>query len=169
MKADTGGAKAMESATSIPVPDPVARAREFLTARRIALVGFSRNPKDFSRVLDAEFRRLGIDVVPVHPSATEVDGRRCFARVSDIAPPVEGALVLVPATQAEAVALDCLDAGVRRIWFHRGAGPGSASPAAVALCDARGVEPVVNLCPFMAISGAGWLHRLHGWLRRRKL
>jgi len=160
---------ALESATSIPMPGPISRAREFLTARRIALVGFSRNPKDFSRVLDGEFRRLGIDVVPVHPSAAEVDGRRCFPRVADIVPPVDGAFILVPAAKAEAVALDCLDAGVRRIWFHRGGGPGSGSPEAMALCRARGVTPVSDLCPFMVISGASWPHRLHGWFRRRKL
>jgi predicted CoA-binding protein len=160
---------AVESATSIPMPGPISRAREFLTSRRIALVGFSRNPKDFSRVLDGEFRRLGIEVVPVHPSAAEVDGRRCFPRVADIAPPVDGALILVPAAKAEAVALDCLDAGLRRIWFHRGGGPGSASPEAIALCIARGVTPVSDLCPFMVISGASWPHRLHGWFRHRKL
>jgi predicted CoA-binding protein len=160
---------ALESATSIPMPGPISRAREFLTSRRIALVGFSRNPKDFSRVLDGEFRRLGIEVVPVHPSEAEVDGRRCFPRVADIAPPVDGALILVPAASAEGVALDCLDAGVRRIWFHRGGGPGSGSPEAVALCRARGVAPVSDLCPFMVISGASWPHRLHGWFRVRKL
>jgi predicted CoA-binding protein len=157
---------ATRSATSVTPPDPRAGAREFLTSRRIALVGFSRNPKDFSRVLDLAFRRLGIEVVPVHPSATEADGRRCFPRVSDIHPPVDGAFVLVPAAQAEAVVRDCLDGGVRRIWLHRGGGPGSSSPQALSLCAARGVEPVTNLCPFMVIPGAGWPHRLHGWLRR---
>ena len=158
---------ALESATSIPMPGPISRAREFLTSRRIALVGFSRNPKDFSRVLDGEFRRLGIDVVPVHASAAEVDGRRCFPRVADIVPPVDGAFILVPAAKAEAVAQDCLDAGVRRIWFHRGGGPGSGSPEAMALCRARGVTPVSDLCPFMVISDTGWPHRLHGWFRLR--
>jgi hypothetical protein len=33
---------------------------------------------------------------------------------------------------------------------------------------ARGVNPISNLCPLMVIQGAGWPHRLHGWLRRRK-
>jgi predicted CoA-binding protein len=153
-----------------PVPTgPLARAREFLASRRIALVGFSRNPKDFSRALDAAFRNLGVEVVPVHPSATELDGRRCFPRVSDIDPPVDGALVVVPSAHAEAVVRDCLDAGLRRIWLHRGGGPGSASPEALALCALRGVDPVANLCPFMVIPGAAWPHRLHGWVRRRSL
>ncbi len=141
--------------------------REFLASRRLALVGFSRNPKDFSRMLDAELRARGYDVVPVHPDAAEIDGRRAFPRVSAAEPPVEAALVLVPPQAALAVVRDCLDAGVRRIWLHRGAGRGSASPEAVALCAGSGVEPVVDLCPLMALPGAGWAHRLHGWWRRR--
>jgi predicted CoA-binding protein len=145
--------------------DPLAPARDFLSSRRVAVVGLSRNPRDFSRVLDAALRKHGIEVVPVHPEAVEVDGRPCFARVGDISPPVEGALLLVPPAQAESVVRDCLDAGVRRIWFHRGGGRGSSSPEALALCAERGVNPVANLCPFMVLPGVGWPHRLHGWLR----
>ncbi len=139
--------------------------QEFLSSRRIALVGFSRNPKDFSRMLDAQFRERGYDVVPVHPEAAELDGRKAYPRVGAIESPVDAALVLVPPTMAEAVARDCLDAGVRRIWFHRGGGKGSASPEAVALCTTRGVTPIQDLCPMMALPGASWPHRLHGWFR----
>jgi predicted CoA-binding protein len=143
------------------------QVQEFLSSRRIALVGFSRDPKDFSRMLDRELRQRGHEVVPVHPAAEEIDGRKAFPRVGAIQPPVEAALVLVPPAQAEGVVRDCLDAGVRRIWLHRGAGKGSASPEALALCTARGVVPVSDLCPMMALGGASWPHRLHGWFRRR--
>jgi predicted CoA-binding protein len=139
--------------------------QEFLASRRIALVGFSRTPKDFSRMLDAQFRARGYEVVPVHPEGGERDGRFCFPRVSAIEPAVDAALVIVPSSLAEAVVRDCLDAGVRRIWFHRGAGKGSASPEALALCMSRGVTPVADLCPLMALPGTSWPHRLHGWFR----
>ncbi len=141
--------------------------KEFLASRRIALVGFSRNPKDFSRMLDAQLRERGYEVVPVHPEGGERDGRRAFPRVSAIEPPVEGALLLVPPALAESVVRDCLDAGLRRIWFHRGGGKGSASQEALALCKARGVTPVQDLCPMMVLPGASWPHRLHGWFRAR--
>lgn len=142
-----------------------ANVQGFLSARRVALVGHSRDSKDFSRRLDDELRGRGYDVVPVHPDGGERDGRTCFRTVGEIRPPVDAALVLVPPARAESVARDCLDAGVRHVWFHRGGGPGSASPAALALCASRGVEPVVDLCPMMVLPGAGWIHRLHGWFR----
>jgi uncharacterized protein len=141
--------------------------QEFLSSRRIALVGFSRNPKDFSRMLDAQLRERGYEVVPVQPEATELDGRRVFPRVGAVEPPVEAALLLVPPAQAEAVVRDCLEAGVHRVWFHRGGGKGSASPEAISLCRSAGVEPVLDLCPMMALPGASWPHRLHGWWRNR--
>jgi predicted CoA-binding protein len=141
--------------------------QEFLSSRRIALVGFSRNPRDFSRMLDAQFRERGYEVVPVHPESVELDGRRAFPRVGAIDPAADAALVMVPPSLAKTVVLDCLDAGVRRIWLHRGAGQGSASPEALDLCTSRGVTAVVNLCPMMVLPGASWPHRLHGWFRTR--
>jgi predicted CoA-binding protein len=141
-------------------------ARAFLAARRIAVVGVSRDPKEFSRYVFRELAQRGLDVVPVNPALVEAEGKRAFARVQDVKPAAEAALVLAPAARAEEVVRDCVAAGVRRIWFHRGGGPGSASPPALALCRERGVAVIEGLCPFMALSGAGFPHRVHGFFRR---
>jgi predicted CoA-binding protein len=148
-------------------PSSLEDARTFLRARRIALVGAARDEKDFSRMILKELVRRGYDVVPVNPAAAEVAGRRAFPRVSDVAPPPDAALVMTPAARAEEVARDCAAAGVREIWFHRGAGPGAASPEALALCARSGMHTVRDLCPFMALEGAGFPHRVHAFLRRR--
>jgi predicted CoA-binding protein len=143
-------------------------ARALLASGRIAVVGVSRNPKDFSRMVFGELSRRGLDVVPVNPVLVEVDGRRAFARVRDVAPPPDAALLMVPPARAEEAVRDCLAAGVRRIWFHRGAGAGSASAEALAACLEVGVVPVQGLCPFMVLPHAAFLpHGLHGWFRRR--
>lgn len=145
----------------------VQAAASFLELKRFALVGASRSPKDFSRVLLKELLGRGYDVVPVNPAAQEIEGRRAFARIADVTPPVQGALLLVPPAQAERAAREALDAGARHVWFHRGGGLGAATPEAVALCRAMGVTPVTDLCPFMMLPGAGWFHRLHGHFRKR--
>ena len=62
--------------------------RVFMGQKRLAIVGVSRNPQDFTRVLFREFLKQGYDVIPVNPNATEVEGRKCFARVGDINPGV---------------------------------------------------------------------------------
>ena len=146
---------------------PLDRARAFLAAKRIAVVGVSRNEKDFSRAVFRELLRRGHDVVPVNPALTEVEGRRAWAAVSQIAPPVEAVLVLTPPSATVAVVRDAIRASVRKVWLHRGAGAGSGTPEALAVCEADGVEAVHDLCPFMAFPDAGLLHRAHGFFRRR--
>jgi predicted CoA-binding protein len=147
-------------------PSSLEEARAFLVARRIAVVGVSRNEKDFSRMVLRELARRGLDVVPVNPALAEAEGRRCFARVQDVAPPADAALLLTPPARTEAVLRDCLAAGVRRVWLHQGAGPGAATPAALSLCAAAGIEAVHGLCPFMALPDAGFPHRVHHFFRR---
>jgi uncharacterized protein len=141
------------------------RARQFLAHRRIAVVGAARDEHDFSRGVMRELRKRGYDVVPVNPAADELDGQRCFASVADVSPPVEAALVMTPPAIAAAVVEDCARAGVRAVWLHRGTGPGAASPEALEVCRANAIEPVADLCPYMALPGAGVMHRLHGMVR----
>jgi len=70
--------------------------QDCLSRKRLAFVGVSRSEKDFTRTLFREFVRRGYDPIPVHPEAAEIQGRRCYARVQHIDPPVEWALIAVP-------------------------------------------------------------------------
>jgi predicted CoA-binding protein len=49
----------------------MATVQEFLSQKRLAVVGLSRQPKDFSRALFHALRDQGYDVVPVNPEAEE--------------------------------------------------------------------------------------------------
>jgi predicted CoA-binding protein len=141
--------------------------REFLALQRIALVGVSRDARDFSRSLFRELRERGYDVVPVNPAAEEIEGSRCYARVSDVTPRADGALVLTKAALAAEVVRDCAAAGINRVWlFQGGPGAGAVSEEAVAAGRAASMKIVAGECPFMFLEGGAWIHRAHGWLRR---
>lgn len=144
-------------------------AQEFLLHGRIALVGVSRAEKDLSRVVLRELLSRGYEVVPVSLHLETAEGRACFRRVTDISPPVEAALLMTPRDQTDAVVQDCVAAGVKIVWMHRGAGAGSATYPAIDACQKNGIVVVTDLCPFMALPSAGWPHRLHGFFRRRTL
>jgi len=83
-----------------------------------------------------------------------------------VSPAVDGALLMTPPAATEQVVRDCVEAGVARVWMHRGAGRGAVSPAAVAFCRERGIAVVEGACPFMFLPGAGLVHRAHGALAR---
>lgn len=139
---------------------------DFLACKRLAMVGVSRNPKDFSAGLFRELCERGYDVVPVNPLAEEVEGRRCFSHMQDIQPQVEAALLMTPPAVTEAVAKDCVEAGIRRLWMYRAGGPGSVSAKAVEVCKQSGVDVVAGECPYMFLPGTKGVHRWHGWLRK---
>ena len=137
---------------------------DFLAQKRIAMVGLSRDRKDFSVMLFEELSKRGYDVVPVNPSAPELWGRHCFARVQDIQPPVDGALLMTSANVTDSVVSDCAEAGIRRVWMYRAAGQGAVSQKAVEFCRERGIEVVPGECPYMFMPANGF-HRIHGFVR----
>jgi len=139
---------------------------QFLSHRRFAAVGVSRNPKDFTRVVVGEFEQCGYEVVPVNPGASEINGQPCFARVQDVNPPVSAVLLLTPPAMTEQVVQDCHAAGVTHVWMYRGGGVGAVSNAAVAYCDERGIEVIAGECPLMFLPNPGFPHRVHGLIRK---
>src|SRR6266496_4146832 len=61
--------------------------QDFLGQKRLAVVGVSRQPKDFSLALFRELRKRGYEAVPVNPATEEIDEQPCFARLQAIHPP----------------------------------------------------------------------------------
>lgn len=139
---------------------------DFLAQKRIAMVGISREPRSFSVLLFEELCRRGYDVVPVNPNIPNVQGHRCFARLQDIQPPVEAALLMTSPAVTDAVVLDCAAAGITRIWMYRAAGDGAVSAKAVTFCLDHGMKVVPGECPFMFLPTSSGIHRLHGFIRK---
>ncbi len=142
-----------------------AQINEFLQQKRIAVVGVSRNPGDFTRKLYEEFQRRGYELVPVNPAITDLAGTKCYSSVRDVQP-VSAALLLTAPEISERVAEDCIAAGVRHIWMYRAIGQGAVSSKAVQLCREQGINVIAGECPFMFLPDTGFVHRVHGWVRR---
>ena len=143
------------------------RIEDFLGQKRLAIVGVSHKPQDFSRALFREFQKRGYDVVPVNPAAREIEGRPCFATVREVQPPVSTVLLMTPAAVTEAVARDCAGAGVQRVWMYRAGGSGGAvSSEAVRFCESQGISVIPGECPLMFLPGGAWFHRFHGWVKK---
>ena len=139
---------------------------DFLAQKGIAMVGISRESRSFSATLFEELCRRGYDVVPVNPNIPNVIGRRCFARVQEIQPQVDAALLMTSPTVADTVVADCVEAGIHRVWMYRATGSDAVSLKAVAFCEERGIQVVSGQCPFMFLPAAGSIHRFHGFVRK---
>jgi predicted CoA-binding protein len=138
--------------------------KDFLALHRIAMVGVSRDPNDFSRKLFREMCDRGYDMVPVNLLAEEIDGQECFQCLQVVKPPVEGVLVMTPSYETIRVLRDCAEAGVRRVWLYRAGGKGAVSPEAIEFCKENGIQVVDGHCPFMFLPATAFPHRAHGFL-----
>ena len=124
-------------------------AEEFLAQHRIAVAGVSRDEKQPANLIYRRLRDSGHEVFAVNPKAEEVEGDPCYASVKAVPPPLDGIVVVTTPEAAEQVVADAHEAGVPRVWLHRGIGPGSTSEAAVEFCTEHGMTVIPGGCPCM--------------------
>ena len=139
---------------------------DFMGQKRLAIIGVSRDPRHFSRALFREFVKQGYDAIPVNDKAEEIEGRKCYAHLRDISPPVEEVLLMTPFEEAAPVLRDAAGCGIRRAWVYRAAGKGAVDPEAVALCREKGIDLIEGYCPLMFLPNAQFVHRVHGFFLR---
>jgi len=140
--------------------------QNFLSQKRIAFIGISRERQNIGPSLFEEFRRHGYEVFAVNPKVDELLGQRCYARVQDIQPPPDAALILTSPNVTNAVVRDCSEAGIRHVWMYSSGNQGSVSPEAVEFCRAQGIEVVPGQCPFMFLDPVHSIHRFHRFINK---
>lgn len=141
----------------------------FLSGRRLAVAGVSRDTGQAANAVYRKLRGAGYEVSPVNPNAAEVEGVACHPDLGAIpGPPVDGVVVATHPDVSLDVVRQCAASGIPRVWLHRSFGTGSVSEAAVRECRERGVECIVGGCPLMYCEPVDLGHRcMRWWLGRR--
>ncbi len=134
---------------------------EFLACKRIAMAGVSSNETEFSRNLMREFIGRGYDIVPVHPSAENIEGRKCYKNMAEIESAVDAALIITRPEATVSVLSDCHRTGISLVWIYRAIGQGSMSGEALEFARQKNIRVVPGYCPFMFLSDPGFIHRIH--------
>jgi len=146
-------------------PEPVA---EFLRAKRLAVAGVSRDVRKTANAIYRKLRASGYEVVPINPSATQVEGVTCYPDLGAVPGRVDGLVVATRPQVAIDLVRQCATHGVGRVWLHRSFGTGSVSGEAVRECESRGVRCIVGGCPLMYCEPVDVFHRcMRWWLGRQ--
>jgi predicted CoA-binding protein len=131
--------------------------RSFLSSRRIAVAGASRQAGPGSAVFN-KFRAAKMDVVPVNPAATTISGMPCFPDLRSIPGGVEAVFIATPPAATVQVVRECVELGIKRVWIHRAIGSGSAAPEATRLCRENGISLIDGACPMMYCQPVDFAH-----------
>jgi uncharacterized protein len=135
-------------------------ASEFLTAKRMAVTGVSRHPKNHgSNVVYKRLRERGYEVFAVNPNADEVEGDRCYRDLGSIPGGIDAVVIATRPETAESTMRECTDLGVKHVWMHRGPGAGSVSEAATEYGRGHGIAVIDGGCPCMFGPTADLGHR----------
>ncbi len=94
-----------------------ASMKAFFAPRVVAVVGANRERGRIGSEILHNLVAAGFTgrVVPVHPTAAEIDGLPAYPRVGDIPDPVDLAMIVVPAAQVLAAVDDCIASNVPAI------------------------------------------------------
>ena len=125
-------------------------AAEFLSEKRVAVTGVSRNPG--THAANGVFRRLrdrGYEVYAVNPNADEVEGVACYHDLKSIPGGVDWVLIGTRPDLAEETMRECDELGIKKVWMHRGPGHGSVSDTAAAYGRDHGIDVIDGGCPCM--------------------
>jgi predicted CoA-binding protein len=95
----------------------LAEVRDFLSQKRIAMVGVSRNPKETSHILFKEFVSRGYDMVAVNPNAKRINGWSSFGRIEDVTPVPDAVLLMTSNSVVEDILHDW-KSGIHRVWIY---------------------------------------------------
>ncbi len=140
-----------------------AAATEFLSQKRIAIAGVSASGPNSANVIYRRMRDDGYQVFAVNPNADYVEGDVSYHSIAEIPGGVDGVVVGTSPAHARAVAQECIDLRVPRVWFHRAVGTGSYSGPAVEACEHAGLRVIAGACPMMFLEPTDTGHRCLKW------
>jgi predicted CoA-binding protein len=145
------------------VPPSIA---EFLRQKHLAVVGVSRDTRQFANAIYRKLKKAGYTVYAVNPNASSVEGDRCYPTLAALPQRVDGAVLATTPAVTERLVEECAQLGVLRVWMHRSFGTGSVSERAARLGRERGVTVIAGGCPMMFCDPVDPAHRCMRWLLR---
>jgi uncharacterized protein len=89
--------------------------------KSVAVIGASRHRQKFGNKALRAFDNQGYRVIPIHPTASEVEGHRAYRSVLDVPGEIDMATVYVPARAGVSVMDDLAKKGVPEVWLNPGA------------------------------------------------
>lgn len=143
-----------------------AEIRDFLTGKRIAIVGLSTKAEDFSCAILDKLQVAGFEVYGVNPRLDEDPDQKQYRDLRSIpGDPVDGVFLTTPPEAALDVVKECAELGIDRVWMHQSIGQGSTSKEATAFCKEHGIHVIDRGCPMMFVEPVDFFHRTIRWCK----
>lgn len=130
---------------------------EFITSKRIVVVGLSRNGKKFGNSVLTELSKRGYEVFAVHPEAEEIGGTRCYPNLIALRGMVDAVVICISPGRVPDVLREAAAIGLKNVWLQQGA----ESPGAIAQAKELKLNLVAGKCILMYAPPVEGFHAWH--------
>jgi predicted CoA-binding protein len=114
--------------------------RAFLAGDSFAVAGASRDRSKYGNKVLRCYLQHGLDVRPVNPHETEVEGLACAKDIASLSEPVHGLSIVTPPEATEQLVEEAGAAGIRHVWMQ----PGAESERAIERARELGMNVIAN-------------------------
>ncbi|MEP6752758.1 MAG: CoA-binding protein, partial [Candidatus Dormiibacterota bacterium] len=88
------------------------------SARTIAVVGASRDPRKAGGSVPEGLQRRGFRIIPINPFADELFGERVYRSLGDVTERIDLVDVFRPAADAPEIARQAVAIGAKALWLQ---------------------------------------------------
>jgi predicted CoA-binding protein len=130
---------------------------DFISSKRIAVVGMSRSGKKFGNMAAKELKSKGYEIVSVHPEAKEIDGITCYPDLKSLSGKVDSVWISIPPKNVPPVLEEAAQIGLKNIWLQQGAW----SKEVQQTIDQLSLPVVSKKCIMMYAQPVHSVHKFH--------
>jgi len=133
---------------------------DFLSKKKIAVVGVSRSKGKFGNVIYKELKKKGYVPFAVNPKLEQFEGDECYDSLTALRGKIDSIIIVVPSKQTEGIVEEANEIGVKYIWMQQG----SESEKAIEFCREHNITVIHNECLLMFVEPVNSIHSFHKWI-----
>ena len=134
----------------------------FLSSKKIAIAGVSRDSKKFGHAVFTVLSEKGFDVYPINPHAASLSGTPCFQSISALPPDVKNLLIVTPRNQTAQLVGEAATKGISSIWIQQM----SETPEAIQIAESNNIQFVSKQCILMWVDPVTSIHKFHKTIKK---
>ena len=135
---------------------------DFLSTKKLAIAGVSRNPKKFGGAVFKQLTETGFTVYPINPNAEMIRETRCYPDVSSLPGEVDRLFIVTPKKQTLSIVEDAAKKGIKKVWIQQM----SHSDEAIKLAEENNMELITKECILMFVEPVGGVHKFHRFFKK---
>lgn len=111
-------------------------------ARNLAIVGLSPKANRPSHAVARQMQDFGYRIIPVRPAVKTILDQPVYARLEDVADPVDMAIIFRAADQVDGIVTSCIECRIPVMWLQEGI----VNEAAARRAQAAGITVIMDQC-----------------------